>query len=116
MVELRICPRCNKVFYVNTRESSPPCVHCRYVLINRRRERKSTFIDFIFTINSKKKGVTLKNYSDHGAMIVYMGELLPLNSTFMFEAHELNIKKKAEIIWSRKINRTMNATGLKFCS
>lgn len=116
MIELRICPQCNKVFYANSKESSPPCTHCGYVLINRTRERKGSSFDLTCTVNGKKRGVTVKDYSDSGAMIVYIGELIPLKATFICEINELNIKRRAEIVWSKKINKTINAAGLKFSS
>lgn len=115
MIELRICPCCNKVFYANSNESSPPCSHCGYVLINRCEDRKELSLDSTFTIDGKKKGVTVKDYSVNGAMVVYVGDLIPVNTSLLFEINELNIKKMAKAIWSKKINRSISATGLLFC-
>ena len=115
MIELRICPRCNKVFYANSKESSPPCTHCGYVLINRCEGRKETSLDSTFTINGKKKGVTIKDYSINGAMIVYVGDIIPVNAFFLCEIDDLNINRRAETVWSKKINPSISATGLRFC-
>ncbi|MDH3972729.1 MAG: PilZ domain-containing protein [Deltaproteobacteria bacterium] len=115
MIELRICPQCNKVFYSNSKESSPPCVYCGYVLIERCEERKEVSQDMTLTINGRKKGVTLKDYSPNGAMVVYVGSEIPVNTSFLFEIRELNIKKAAKIVWSKKINKSISATGIRFC-
>jgi len=115
MIELRICPRCNKVFYANSKESSPPCTHCGYVLISRCEERKKASLDSAFTIKGKKKGVTIKDYSYSGVMVVYVGELIPVNESFLCEINELNINKIAKTVWSKKINQSISATGLCFC-
>jgi len=116
MIELRICPRCNKVFYANSKESSPPCTHCGYVLINRFNARQESSFDLTLLINGRKKAVTVKDYSADGAMIVYVGDLIPVNTDFFCEITELNVKKMAKAVWSKKINQSISAAGLKFYS
>ncbi|MCK5504483.1 MAG: hypothetical protein KAJ10_04945 [Thermodesulfovibrionia bacterium] len=114
MTELRVCSKCRKVFYTKGNEYSPPCTHCGYVLIERSKTRVKTDKDFSFTVNGEKRVATMKEYSEIGAKIVYLGKPIPINTSFLCNIEELNINSNVETIWTKKVNQSAMATGIRF--
>lgn len=114
MTELRVCSKCNKVFYTKGSEYSPPCTHCGYLLIDRSKPRMKTNKDFSFEIAGEKRVATVKEYSERGAMIVYLGKPLPTKTSFLCDIEDLNINSKVETVWTKRINQTAMATGIRF--
>ena len=114
MTELRVCSKCKKVFYTKASEYSPPCTHCGYVLIERSKKRLKADKDFSFVINGQKRVATMKEHSEKGAKIIYLGKPLPINISFICNIDELNINSNAQTVWTKRINPTAVATGIRF--
>lgn len=70
-------------------------------------------MDISFIVEGKKRVATIKDYSEDGAMIIYLGERLPLNAFFICSVEELDIKRPARAVWTRQIDKSVNATGLQ---
>ena len=114
MTELRVCSKCQKAFYTKGSEYSPPCTFCGYVMIERSKTRVETEKDFSFELAGEKRVATLKDYSKGGARIEYLGEALPLNTSFICKIDDLHINGKVETVWTRAVNHTAMATGVRF--
>ena len=114
MIEIRVCPECDKVFYFDSKEGSPPCPHCGHFFNKRRKERVKTMVGFTFYFDGSVRSATIEDYSSDGAMITYIGETLPLDSIVDVNVDELNLRRPARAVWSKKIDRSVAATGLMF--
>jgi hypothetical protein len=114
MVELRICPQCECAFYVAENDYSPICPHCGYVFVERGEERNMTSVEAMIYLRNRFKSGTVRDLSERGAMIVYLGNLLPVNSSFLIKINEMNLHRKAKVIWAKKIDQSLNATGVCF--
>lgn len=55
----------------------------------------------------------MEDYSDDGAMIVYMGELLIIDTDLHVSVDDLDIHRAAKTVWTKKIDRSVNASGLR---
>jgi len=84
------------------------------VLIERSGPRVKTSKDFSFEIAGEKRVATVKEYSERGAMIVYLGKPIPSNTSFLCKIDDLNIDGTVETVWTKKINQTALATGIRF--
>jgi len=113
MVEIRVCAKCRKAFYTGPREESSGCSYCGYYFIQRSRERVSTVIDFTLSIDDKKMPAVVKNYSEGGAMILYMGEYLPVNGVVHLKVDALSLNRAAKTVWSKKIDESRVASGIR---
>jgi DNA-directed RNA polymerase subunit RPC12/RpoP len=118
---LRVCPKCEKAFYIFTEEKLPTCPHCGFRAFKRTEihgqrahERLETNIDFNFSFGGVVKTAKVTDYSESGARIVYKGPQLPVDSTLDLNIEELSIKSTAKAIWTKKLSITMNSTGLRF--
>lgn len=114
MTELRVCSKCTKAFYTKGSEYSPPCTFCGYVMIERSITRIPVEKDFCFELAGKKRVATLKDYSSSGARIEYLGDLLPLNVSFICKVKDLQIDGIVETVWSKVVNKAAIATGVRF--
>ena len=111
---MRICPKCNRVFYLLRERHIVRCYHCGYNLLDTRNKRVRVDINFTFSLEGKKKEATIVNYSDNGIGIVYRGEPLPVNTIINLKVNDLKIQKQAKTVWTKEIGRLKAATGFKF--
>lgn len=122
---LRVCPKCEKAFYIFTEEKVTTCPHCgfrafknkdRRAEVNNQRaqERLEANIDFNFSFGGVMKTAKVIDYSESGARIVYKGPPLPVDSTLALNIDELSIKSTASAVWTKKLSIAMNSTGLRF--
>lgn len=122
---LRVCPKCEKAFYLFTEEKVSSCPHCGFRVFKnkdrrteihnlRAQERLETNIDFNFSLGGVVKTAKVTDYSEKGARIVYKGPPLPVDSTLALNIDELSIKSTANAVWTKKLSITMNSTGLRF--
>ncbi len=113
MVEIRVCAECSKAFYTGPDENSPACFYCGYYFIQRSRERINTLINFTISIDDKKMPAMVKNYSETGAMILYMGEHLPVNGVIHLKVDSLSLDRAAKTVWSKQIDESKVASGVR---
>lgn len=120
---LRVCPKCEKAFYLFTEEKISSCPHCGFRALknkdrrtenHRVQERLETNVDFNFSFGGVLKTAKVTDYSESGARIVYKGPPLPVDSTLALSIDELKIKSTANAVWTKKLSITMNSSGLRF--
>ena len=122
---LRVCPKCEKAFYLFAEEKLSTCPYCGFIVFKNRarrteihnqraQERLETIIDFNFSFGGVVKSAKLVDYSESGARIVYKGPPLPVDSTLALNIGELGIKSTANAVWTKKLSIAMNSTGLRF--
>lgn len=111
---MRICPNCNRVFYILNEQHSVICTHCSYDLLDKRfSKREKIDIDFSFSLYNKTISAKITDYSDNGVRIVYNGEAVPVNTIINLNIKELKIELNAIIVWSDKKVSLNNVSGLK---
>ena len=114
LMETRICPKCNKVFYSARVGGLSSCPHCRYKLFNGRcEERTRTILESAFAFGRMKRAATMIDYSRNGARIIYQGESLPVNTIIELQVDELKIQRSAKVVWTKN-EKLKSATGLRF--
>lgn len=113
MVEIRVCAECSKAFYTDSYEDSPGCSHCGYYFIQRYRKRINSVINFTLSIDAQKIPAMVKNYSESGAMILYMGAYLPVNGLFRLNVDALSLDRVAKTVWSKQIDESKIASGVR---
>lgn len=108
-MEIRICPKCGKVFYALVNAECLICHHCNHVLYDSRvAERIPVSVDFVFHLKGKEVSATLKDYSATGVRIAYSGKGLALAVGAVIgldiaDIDHLAIDMDAKTVWTRRI-------------
>jgi len=119
-MDIRICPDCNKVFYVTDEVSFPVCNYCGHALPEKRwQERIPAEIDFVFHFRNENCSATLMDFSKGGARIAYAYEKkhLLVGNIIDINVEKIDIHAGAMAVWTKKQESgTKVETGLKFIS
>lgn len=117
IMDMRICPDCNKAFYFLENQKPYSCTHCGYFFVDKRQHKRieRTADCVFFTDGLKLDGVT-KDYSFGGACIEYTGEPIARDTTVQFESNMLGLHLSAKSVWT--VNRPSKGVlmGLRFLS
>ncbi len=102
---IRVCPWCTKAFYTQRDVGYTICPHCEHILHDERKEaRVKKSIDFTFRVKGVNRPAKTVDYSKDGIRIVYKGEILPVDTVIKIKINELNINRKAKVVWIKEIN------------
>ena len=123
-MDIRICPNCDKVFYVTTEigfpGDFPVCYYCGHTLPDKRRqERIPAKIDFAFHFRNENCSATLMDFSKGGARIAYAYESknLLVGNIIDINVDKVDIHTNAMAVWTKIYTRDRKVeTGLKFIS
>ena len=119
-MDIRICPNCEKVFYVTSEVSFPVCNYCGYALPEKRlQERIPAEIDFAFHFRDENCSATLMDFSKGGARIAYAYEskYLLVGNIIDINVDKVDIHAGAMAVWTKKQGSGAKVeTGLKFIS
>ena len=116
MVELRVCPECNKAFFKGLDRGYAICSHCRYVLWDQRgEERTEGEIEASFFIEGREVPVRLADFSSSGLKVVFASllESLPDSAILDVNVDELGLHQPAETVWQKKAGKKAVVVGLK---
>ncbi len=115
-MEIRICPKCRKVFYALINTECLICCHCNHVLYDSRAaERIPVSVDFVFHLKGKEVSATLQDYSATGVRIAYSGKGLKIDTVIgldIMDIDHLAIDMDAKTVWTRRLEietKTKNA-------
>jgi len=114
IMELRVCPECEKAFY------SPPdgdflsCPHCGFVLFDRRGgQRVRREAESVLSIRGRKLRATLKDYSTGGARVEYSGPDLERDTVIELYVDDLDIHARAVAVWTKKASGDVKYAGFR---
>lgn len=102
------CPRCDNAFYSAAKESQMPCPYCGFVLKAQDSDRRNLGRISTQQLCDILKGevripVKTVDVSDTGLGIKMVGYLpFEKDETVDIYIHELDIEKKARVIWTKK--------------
>ncbi|MEK6790373.1 MAG: PilZ domain-containing protein [Deltaproteobacteria bacterium] len=106
-MEIRICPKCGKVFYALVNAECLICCHCNHVLYDSRAaERIPVSVGFVFHLKGKEVSAILQDYSATGVRIAYSGKALEIDAVIgldIMDIHHLAIDMDAKTVWTRRI-------------
>ncbi|MBI5235093.1 MAG: PilZ domain-containing protein [Deltaproteobacteria bacterium] len=115
-MEIRICPKCGKVFYALINAECLICHHCNHLLYDQRAaERIPVSVDFIFHRKSAQVSATLEDYSATGVRIAYSGKALEIDAVIgldIVDIEQLAIDMTAKTVWTKRLaidTKTKNA-------
>lgn len=110
-MKLNSCPRCTKAFY-EEETSLTTCTSCGYSFHSRKEIRIKAEIELTLSIYGVSKAAQMLDYSPGGAMIIYDGPALPVNSSFDLELKKMKVKRSARTMWTKKIFENRHESGL----
>ncbi len=116
MVELRVCPECNKAFFKGLDRGYAICSHCRYVLWDQRgEERTEGEIEASFFIEGREVPARVTDFSPSGLKVVFASLLEPLPDSAILDVNvdELGLHQPAKRVWQAKAGNKAVAAGLK---
>lgn len=116
MVELRVCPECNKAFFKGLDREYAVCSHCRYVLWDQRGEdRTEGEMEASFSIDGREVAARVTDFSSSGLKIVFSGipEPMPDSTVLNMNVDELGLHQPAETVWQQKADNESAVIGLK---
>jgi hypothetical protein len=114
-MEIRVCPQCNKAFYASPDAECLVCSHCGHVIYDRRRkERVEKELDFNIPFKGRPLPAKLMDYSEGGLKAVYKGGLLKVDTVFDLDIGELDIHAEVKTVWTKKVSKSVYASGFKF--
>lgn len=114
------CPRCDNAFYTAARESQLPCPHCGFEMKPSEPDRRVQLRTTAQKVCDILKGevripARTVDISDTGMGIKMMGYLpFDQDETVDIFVKELEIEKKAKVVWTKKFYGISRA-GLIFC-
>jgi Zn-finger nucleic acid-binding protein len=112
---IRVCPKCQKVFFELKDEEFQYCPHCGFYLMDRRdRTRIKKEVEFEITLRGAKIKARLKDYSAFGIKMEANGRVLKVNTILDIDIDELKIHRTAKAVWTEKIGGKRSLSGLKF--
>jgi len=117
VVELRVCPECNKAFYKGLDREYAMCSHCRYVLWDQRGEKRTEReIETSFLFEGRELPVKVTDFSASGLQVVFADplELPPDRAVMDVNVDELGLHRPAETVWLKKTDQEVAVAGLKF--
>lgn len=115
-MKIRICPRCNKVVYINTKRLYPLCLYCGYAFNERRifyRIEKAANVFFFGDVPQKAK---TKDVSGKGIKVAYTGKPFEQDAVLSFKIEGSVARKSAKVVWSKRIGNKKSESGLRFIS
>ncbi len=113
------CPRCDNAFYSAAKDSQMPCPYCGFVLKAQDSDRRNLGRISTQQLCDILKGevripVKTVDVSDTGLGIKMVGYLpFEKDETVDIYIHDLEIEKKARVIWTKKFYGISRA-GLRF--
>ncbi len=113
---LRVCPKCQKVYFELDGGEYHYCPHCGFTLSDRRdRQRIKKEVDFVITLkDGVKLKARLKDYSAFGIKLESRGKILKMNAVLDVDIDELNIHRTGKAVWIKKTSKEKAQSGLKF--
>ncbi|MEK6531544.1 MAG: PilZ domain-containing protein [Deltaproteobacteria bacterium] len=113
---LRVCPKCQKVYFEMDGEEFHYCPHCGFSLSDRRdRLRIKKEVDFVITLKDGAKiKARLKDYSAFGIRLECNGKTIKMNAVLDVEIDDLNIHRTGKAVWTKKTAKAKAQSGLKF--
>lgn len=115
-MKIRICPRCNKVVYINTKRLYPLCSHCGYAFNERRTFYRKEKVANIFFFGGVPHNAKTRDVSGKGIKVAYTGKPLEQDAVLSFKIEGLNAKNSAKVVWSRRIDNKKSESGLRYVS
>ena len=115
-MDIRICPDCNKAFYVTSEVSFPVCHYCGHALPEKRwQERIPAEIDCAFRFKDENWSATLMDFSKGGARIAYEKKYLLVGNIVDINVEKIDNHTSATAVWTKKQESGAKVeTGLKF--
>lgn len=114
-MEIRVCPNCGKAFYAPRDGEQVLCLHCGFLLYDRRSTgRSQKEVGVFFYLRGIRHSATLKDYSTGGAGLEYGGKGLEVDTIVDIDIEELGVHMHAITVWSRKVSGSRYASGLKY--
>lgn len=114
-MEIRVCPKCDRAFYAPVDGERVLCMHCGYVLFDRRSTvREQRRIDVFFYLKGVRRSARLKDYSSTGAGVEYDGTAIEVDAVIDVDIKELGVHMHAITVWSKKVDDARCASGLKY--
>lgn len=90
------------------------CPHCGQILHDRRnKERIKKELEFTFFFKGEGQSARLSDYSEGGVKMVYEGKPLEVDTVLDVEIKELDIRRPARTVWSKKLSNSSASTGLR---
>jgi len=103
---LRFCPDCNKAFYARMDGLHTTCLHCGYIILDRRdRKRVASEINLVCQIGRRNFMACLTDYSGCGLRISYKGKGIKRDTLLTLNIEELGLSCTARAVW------TVNVAG-----
>ena len=117
MAEIRVCPKCNKVFYKGLDRGYAVCSHCNYVLWDQRDQgRHRGEIDAFFIIDEREVPVRIVDFSSGGLGVIFTDDvdMIPDSATLRVDADDSGLCGSAKAVWQKKRGDKVIAAGVKF--
>ena len=115
-MKIHICPRCNKVIYINTKRLYPLCSHCGYAFNERRTFYRKQKAENVFFFGGVPHNAKTKDVSGKGVRIAYTGKPFESDSFLNFKIEGSVAKKSARVVWSKRIGNKKTESGLRYVS
>jgi len=113
-MRLRICPECQKAFFMPFGAERTGCPHCG-VYFTDRRASKRVKREFGLRISFNGSVYTARSadLSDNGACVLFSGRQTDADAILDVNIGELRYFRRAAIVWTRQLSKTLAAAGLK---
>ncbi len=111
-MQLRVCPRCYKAFYIPVGQDAIICHFCGHIFSERRRRgRVKGELEITLRLNGSEIPARTVDYSEDGAGIIFYGDSLEVDS--LLDVHIDSIKRPAKTVWIKRVSRHFVSAGLR---
>ena len=114
-MDIRVCPNCDKVFYVLREDELLRCTHCEFALLERReRGRERAVKDIALTLEDECLKARLQDYSSGGLRATYRGSMLNVETEVFVALDPAQTRRRAVTLWSKKKSGGCFESGFRF--
>jgi len=119
LMEIRVCPECNKAFYASSDTDMLVCTYCGHVLYDGKSAKRSgkrvrKDLKFRMSVKSGTLPAKLIDYSSGGLKAVYKGSQIEADTILEVDIDELKIHTAARAIWTHRVSKDLYESGFKF--
>lgn len=113
-MRLRICPECQKAFFMSFDANPTRCPHCGVYFMDRRASKRiRQELNLSISFNGSVYAAKTADLSDNGACVLFTGWQPDTDSVLDVNIEDLRLFRQAVMVWARRLSKPLVAAGLK---